>query len=104
MVSALFLIEHAHSHFLHEGLTWRHVLDWQMFSRRHREEIDWGTFDAFVDEYGFRKFYDTFNVIGVETFNDNANENDNQGSLRSKSKKIILKIFQYLKTRKTLND
>jgi len=27
VVSALFLIEHAYSHFLHEGLTWRHVLD-----------------------------------------------------------------------------
>ena len=64
MVSALFLIEHAYSHFLHEGLTWRHVLDWQMFSRRHREEIDWGTFDAFVDEYGFRKFYDSYSRLG----------------------------------------
>lgn len=64
MVSALFLIEHAYSHFLHEGLTWRHVLDWTMFSRRHREEIDWGTFDAFVDEYGFRKFYDSYSRLG----------------------------------------
>ena len=64
MVSALFLIEHAYSHFLHEGLTWRHVLDWQMFSRRHREELDWGAFDAFVDEYGFRQFYDSYCRLG----------------------------------------
>ena len=75
MVSALFLIEHAYSHFLHEGLTCRHVLDWQMFSRRHRQEIDWASFDVYIDEFGFRKFYDTFNAIGVEMFNDNANEN-----------------------------
>lgn len=40
MVSALFLIEHAYSHFLHEGLTWRHVLDWLMFSRKHKAEIN----------------------------------------------------------------
>lgn len=64
MVSALFLIEHAYSHFLHEGLTWRHVLDWTLFSRRHREKIDWGVFDGLVDEYGFRKFYDSYSRLG----------------------------------------
>lgn len=64
MVSALFLIEHAYSHFLHEGLTWRHVLDWAMFNRRHREEIDWRTFGGLVDEYGFRKFYDSYCRLG----------------------------------------
>ena len=64
VVSALFLIEHAYSHFLHEGLTWRHVLDWTMFSRRHREEIDWEAFDGPVDEYGFRKFYDSYCRLG----------------------------------------
>lgn len=64
IVSALFLIEHAYSHFLHEGLTWRHVLDWTMFSRRHREEIDWEAFDGLVDEYGFRKFYDSYSRLG----------------------------------------
>ena len=41
MVTALFLIEHAYSHFLHEGLIWRHVLDWMMFSGKHKDEIDW---------------------------------------------------------------
>ena len=64
MVSALFLIEHAYSHFLHEGLTWRMVLDWQLFSRRHRDEIDWQEFQARVDEFGFRRFYDSFNRLG----------------------------------------
>lgn len=63
MVSALFLIEHAYSHFLHEGLTWRHVLDWMMFSRRHREEIDWQALDVMIDEFGFRKFYDSYNRL-----------------------------------------
>ena len=64
MVSALFLIEHAYSHFLHEGLTWRHVLDWEMFSRKHKDEIDWNEFDAKIDEFGFRKFYDAFSRLG----------------------------------------
>ena len=60
MVSALFLIEHAYSHFLHEGLTWRLVLDWMMFSKKHKEEIDWQVLNAHIDEFGFRKFYDSF--------------------------------------------
>lgn len=64
MVSALFLIEHAYSHFLHEGLTWRMVLDWQLFSRRHRVEIDWQELQARVDEFGFQRFYDSFNRLG----------------------------------------
>ena len=64
MVSALFLVEHAYSHFLHEGLTWRHVLDWAMFSRRHREEMDWEAFAGLMDAYGFRKFYDSYCRLG----------------------------------------
>ena len=64
MVSALFLIEHAYAHFLHEGLTWRHVLDWMMFSRKHQKEILWADFEVLVDEYGFRKFYETYCRLG----------------------------------------
>ena len=64
MVSALFLIEHAYSHFLHEGLTWRHVLDWMLFSQRHKDEIDWTDLEARIDEFGFRRFYDSFVLMG----------------------------------------
>lgn len=64
MVTALFLIEHAYSHFLHEGLTWRHVLDWMMFSKKHKKEIDWYSLDAMINEFGFRKFYDSYYRLG----------------------------------------
>lgn len=80
MVSALFLIEHAYSHFLHEGLTWRLILDWHMFCRRHRDEIDWKALEARVDEFGFRRFYDTFNVIGQEAFGSRIGELENSSS------------------------
>ena len=63
MVSALFLIEHAYSHFLHEGLTWRMVLDWVLFSKKHKSEIDWPSFEAYVEEFGFRSFYDSFSRL-----------------------------------------
>ncbi len=64
MVTALFLIEHAYSHFLHEGLTWRMVLDWMMFSMKHQEEIDWVDFNSCIDKFGFRKFYDSYMRLG----------------------------------------
>ena len=64
MVSALFLIEHAYSHFLHEGLTCRMVLDWMMFGEKHETEIDWDLLDAYVDEFRFRKFYDSYVRLG----------------------------------------
>lgn len=64
MVTALFLIEHAYSHFLHEGLTWKMVLDWMLFSRKHKDEIDWNALDAQIDEYGFRKFYNSYYRLG----------------------------------------
>lgn len=64
MATALFLIEHAYSHFLHEGLTWRHVLDWMMFSRKHQAAIDWQALDAMIDEFGFRRFYDSYQRLG----------------------------------------
>lgn len=65
MASALFLIEHAYSHFLHEGLTWRMVLDWQMFSHKHKAEIDWTALAMWIDEFGFRKFYDSYHRLGL---------------------------------------
>lgn len=64
MVTALFLIEHAYSHFLHEGLTWKMVLDCLLFSRKHKDEIEWKALDALIDEYGFGKFYNSYYRLG----------------------------------------
>ena len=68
MVSALFLVEHAYSHFLHEGLTWRMVLDWMMFRKKHEDDINWVEFDVFVDEFGFRRFFDAYSHLGSYFF------------------------------------
>ena len=64
LASALFLTEHAYSHFLHEGLNIRHVLDWALFRRAHESDMDWTTFEKYVDEYGFRRFYDAYARLG----------------------------------------
>lgn len=64
LVSALFLIEHAFSHFLHEGLTLKHITDWALFRRSHERELDWAAFDESVDAYGLRRFYDAYAHVG----------------------------------------
>ena len=64
LASALFLTEHAYSHFLHEGLNLRHILDWALFQRRHQSDVDWSQFERYVDEFGFRRFYDAFSHVG----------------------------------------
>lgn len=64
LASALFLTEHAYSHFLHEGLNLRHILDWALFRRRHATDVDWTAFDGYVDEFGFRRFYDAYVHLG----------------------------------------
>lgn len=74
MVTALFMIEHAYSHFLHEGLTWRQVLDWTMFSRKHKKEIDWVALEALNEEFGFKLFYYTYNRLGKYLLGEIAEE------------------------------
>ena len=64
LASALFLTEHAYAHFLHEGLNLRHILDWAMFRRKHQSDLDWFVFERYVDEFGFRRFYDAYTHVG----------------------------------------
>ena len=64
LFSALFLLEHSYSHFLLDGIALRHITDWAMFCRRHKDEIDWETLERQVDEYGFRRFYDALCHVG----------------------------------------
>lgn len=65
MFSALFCISHAQTHFLTEGITLRHILDWALFRRRHYDEIDWSRFKSVCREYGMCQFAQTFTRIGL---------------------------------------
>lgn len=98
MVSALFLIEHAYSHFLHEGLTWRHMLDWVMFSRKHKNEIDWYVFDALIDEFGFRKFYDAYIHMGQLLMGELSEED-----LTTSERKMLADVWAPLDLHETLH-
>ena len=98
MVSALFLVEHAYSHFLHEGLTWRMVLDWMMFSRKHKDEIDWNAFDSSIDEFGFRRFYDSYLRLGQYLLG-----NISKDSLLQADKMMLVDIWAPLDLHETLH-
>ena len=64
LFTALFLAEHAYSHFLHEGLIIRHVTDWQMFRRAHQDDVDWVRFEEVCDEFGFADFMVSLENVG----------------------------------------
>lgn len=96
MMSALFLIEHAYSHFLHEGLTWRNVLDWMMFGSKHRQEIDWPSFESQIDEFGFRKFYNAYYHLGQYLLGDIT-----ETSLTLPEKKMLADIWAPLDLHET---
>lgn len=98
LVSALFLIEHAYSHFLHEGLTWRHVLDWMMFSRKHKDNINWIVFDALVDKFGFRAFYDSYSRLGQFLLGEVVKE-----ELNKKEKRMLADVWAPLDIHETLH-
>ena len=97
IVSALFLIEHSYSHFLNEGLTWRHVLDWVMFSRKHKAEIDWVLFDTLINDYGFRKFYESYFRIGQYLAGEIP-----ETELTKKDKKMISDVWDNLDLHETV--
>lgn len=65
MFSALFCISHAQTHFLTEGITLRHILDWALFRKRHYDEIDWVRFESVCREYGMWQFAQTITRIGL---------------------------------------
>lgn len=64
MFSALFLTEHAYSHFLHEGLNLRHVIDWVLFRQKHSDDVDWSRFDSYCSEFGFSRFLSSIDHVG----------------------------------------
>lgn len=63
LFSALFLTEHAYSHFLHEGLTLRHLIDWYLFRNKYALDVDWALFHFYCTEYGFDRFLSSMNHV-----------------------------------------
>jgi hypothetical protein len=65
LFTAIFLIEHSYSHFLHEGLTLKQILDWALFKRKNINTIDWGRFLDICRECGFERFVKAISNLGA---------------------------------------
>lgn len=59
MFQALFLVEHACGHFLYEKMSMKNICDWAMFRRRHKEHLDWTSFNTLCERYSLNNFADT---------------------------------------------
>lgn len=58
MFNALYFLQHAHRHFLREGITLRHICDWAMIVDKCASKIDWQEFEVITkqnDIYLFAK-------------------------------------------------
>lgn len=66
--NALFIITHALTHFLVEGIKLRHILDWALLLRAEQENIDWGEFYKWADRMHLTSFADAMTAIAVEHF------------------------------------
>lgn len=62
-VNALYITYHGFFHFLIEGITLRHLLDWALFVGKEQNAIDWNYFYRVCGDLGFSRFADTMNAI-----------------------------------------
>ena len=74
------------------------VLDWMMFSRKHKDEIDWNAFDSSIDEFGFRRFYDSYLRLGQYLLGDISED-----SLTQTDKMMLADIWAPLDLHETLH-
>ncbi len=62
---ALFLLKHAALHFVGTELTFRQVLDWAFFVKKHGKNIDWDWLLGVLEEHGMTPFFNILNAICV---------------------------------------
>ena len=67
-VNALYVTYHSFFHFLIEGITLRHLLDWALFAGTEQNAIDWNYFYGVCGGLGFSRFADTMNAIAVDVW------------------------------------
>lgn len=65
-INALYITYHSFFHFLIEGITLRHLLDWALFAGTEQNAIDWSRFYRICDDLGFSRFANTMNAIAVD--------------------------------------
>lgn len=68
MFNAVFLTYHSLAHFVSEGLRMKQVIDWVMFLKSEKDNIDWNELYAICDRFHLRVFLDSMNMIAMKYF------------------------------------
>lgn len=63
--NALFLIRHALSHFLTEGVSLRHLCDWAVFIEREGPQVDWAAFREVAAAHRLLRFAEILSDLSV---------------------------------------
>lgn len=74
--NAKFLTYHALAHFLSEGLRLKQVVDWVMFVKAEKDNVNWSDLYSFSGKYHLRRFLDVMNDIAVHYFGVTLNGKD----------------------------
>lgn len=61
--NALFLISHAMTHFLVEGIKLRHICDWALLLHHEQNNIDWQSFYLWTDKLHYTRFANALTSI-----------------------------------------
>lgn len=65
-INALYITYHSLFHFLIEGITLRHLLDWALFAGAEQYAIDWSYYYRICDDLGFSRFANAMNAIAAD--------------------------------------
>jgi len=63
MFQAVFLIEHACGHFLHEKMSLKNICDWACFRKTNQHLLDWDEFYKVSEKYSLLEFVYTMNHL-----------------------------------------
>lgn len=74
--NARFLMYHALAHFLYEGLRLKQVVDWVMFVKAEKDNINWTDLYLFCEKYYLHRFLDVMNDISVHKFGVTLDEKE----------------------------
>ncbi len=69
-LGALFLIRHTAQHFAAKHVELRHLIDWLLFTKAYKHNIDWSLVNRVAMENGFKRFMDAFDRLSYSLIED----------------------------------
>ena len=90
--NAMFLIKHAQRHFIKEGISIRHLLDWVFFLKAEAANVDWQRVIPMMQECRILNFAKALTAICIEDLGMVINVKELQGSCKI-SKSVLEDIL-----------